>query len=691
MIEIVRGSTDNKPVCIKKLESYFYKNDSLSGVLYFGYPIVKEKTSIDALLITKEQGIIIFDLYEGDISNYSDRSEIRDEICNVIDSMLRKNKVLMDKRTPFFQINAFTYCPSLSHTQIDSIDSEIENVIIDLDELKSKNIVWEHSEKYEALLSAIQVATKIKTTTNRIIKYDESKGAILQKVENSIATLDMDQNKAIIETVDGIQRIRGLAGSGKSIVLALKAAYLYSLHPEYKIVICFNTRALKQLFKSYISKFVWAYTGEDYDESRLMILNSWGSFNDPGLYSMICSKCGLSFLSFDEAKKIAYYRGCSAQEVVYDDALDDIKDKKQELFDIILVDEAQDLPESFFHLCKSVIKKETGKLVIAYDELQNLTTGTSENINSFFKDINISNEENKPKRDIILPVCYRTSKEILVTAHALGFGIYSNKLIQLFDDPDLWKDVGYKIVSGSLTYGNEVVLERKEEASPNIYPPSTEENIICRSFSTKDEEADWIANSIEQNLNEDELSYKDILVIVLQNYDVDKYSGLLRSKLLDKEINTHVAGITTNTNTFYVENSITISSIYRAKGNEAAMVYIMGITDVSKKTNDYQEMKYRNNLFTSITRSKLWVRLSGVGDITNISREIEMIKRKNYKLAFKYPNEDEFKNMIKVYSEGKKRKEKDIKTILGEATYNTLLEKFGTHEKIMEMFGHLTY
>ena len=38
-----------------------------------------------------------------------------------------------------------------------------------------------------------------------------------------IRSPDMLQSKAVIETVDGVQRIRGLAGSGKTIVLALKA------------------------------------------------------------------------------------------------------------------------------------------------------------------------------------------------------------------------------------------------------------------------------------------------------------------------------------------------------------------------------------------------------------------------------------------------------------------------------------
>lgn len=53
----------------------------------------------------------------------------------------------------------------------------------------------------------------------------DSRGARLKRVDESIANLDQHQSQAVIETVDGVQRIRGLAGSGKTIVLALKVAY----------------------------------------------------------------------------------------------------------------------------------------------------------------------------------------------------------------------------------------------------------------------------------------------------------------------------------------------------------------------------------------------------------------------------------------------------------------------------------
>lgn len=45
--------------------------------------------------------------------------------------------------------------------------------------------------------------------------------------------------KAAFEIPEGPQRIRGLAGSGKTIVLALKAAYLHTQYPDMKIAVTF--------------------------------------------------------------------------------------------------------------------------------------------------------------------------------------------------------------------------------------------------------------------------------------------------------------------------------------------------------------------------------------------------------------------------------------------------------------------
>lgn len=63
--------------------------------------------------------------------------------------------------------------------------------------------------------------------------------------------------------------------------------------------------------------------------------------------------------------------------------------------------------------------------------------------------VTLKNNYNQAREDIILNVCYRNSRPILSTAHALGFRIYG-KIAQMFDDSNLWKELGYEIENGKL-------------------------------------------------------------------------------------------------------------------------------------------------------------------------------------------------------------------------------------------------
>ena len=92
-----------------------------------------------------------------------------------------------------------------------------------------------------------------------VVKSD-SKGAKLKLLEDTVANLDHKQSAAVIETVNGPQRIRGLAGSGKTIILALKVAYLHVKNPTWKIAVTFNTRSLKKQFEDLISRFTYRLT-----------------------------------------------------------------------------------------------------------------------------------------------------------------------------------------------------------------------------------------------------------------------------------------------------------------------------------------------------------------------------------------------------------------------------------------------
>ena len=649
MLEIVRGSFDRNEIVKGMLDKYFSNNaEKYEGILYLGYPIIGEGVSVDALWVSPTHSIVVFDLYEGIGSDYKSREEKRDFLYNEINSSLMTHKELMSRREKLYEISVYTFAPSCN-----SIADDADEVIVDLKSLDSKlNKSWKNPDRYNILLSAIQVATKIREGSVRDIKNPKSKGALLKEVENSIATLDVSQNKAVIETSPEIQRIRGLAGSGKTIILALKAAYLHSQNPDSIIVVTFNTRSLKHMFLSYINRFVWEYAKREPDFSKVRVLNAWGGLQDPGLYSEICDNCNIPYMNLKQAK--AYTLG-DPFEYVCKDALNRITGKEKPLYDIILIDEAQDLSGAFFKLCKKVLK-DNGRLVIAYDELQNLTTGSPVNIKETFEDVDFKNKPNEPKKDIILPVCYRNPREVIVTAHAIGFGIYresggKRELVQFFDNPDLWGDVGYEVLSGRLEGGEEVILSRTKESSP-FYGKYDQEDIIdCHRFSDADEEAEWVCSQIHQNIQNDELRMRDILVIIMATEQQEQYAGIFREILHTKyHFNSHIAGVTTSADSFFQDDSITFSGIFRAKGNEAAIVYIIGVQNCI--ANNGAIRKQLNRLFTAITRSKMWLRITGVGDsVMELENEIQKIKDNNYSLNFRYPTEEELNRIDKIYSD----------------------------------------
>ena len=154
-------------------------------------------------------------------------------------------------------------------------------------------------------LSAIESISAIRQSrTRRKVTSKGSRGDKLKALETSIATLDNPQSKAVIETVDGIQRIRGLAGSGKTIVLALKAAYLHAQHPEWRIAVTFNTRSLKGQFRRLINSFSLEQTGQEPDWDNLRIISAWGAAGGgerDGIYHQFCRANNVEYLDFRSA------------------------------------------------------------------------------------------------------------------------------------------------------------------------------------------------------------------------------------------------------------------------------------------------------------------------------------------------------------------------------------------------------
>jgi len=687
MIDVIRGAFD-KPISTKQLIESLQKLDLEQGTLYTGYPIIgsiDNKKALDAIFITPNYGMILFDIVEE--SQTSERDSTRNEIYNSMFSRLIGVKGLSEKRGRLnFNLTVLTYAPAWP----ERLENDDEELIINDDHLKKILYQLEDQENktnYNKILQAIQAITKLKQRPQRIVQHATSKGSILNIVEKSISNLDSHQSKAVIETALGIQRIRGLAGSGKTVILALKAAYLHSKYPEWKIGVTFYSRALKSQFKDLITKFTIEHKNEEPDWDKIKIMQAWGSPSDEGIYYNFCKINGREYYNYDQA--ITKYGRAEALEKISEEALISTPDPKAD-FDLILIDEAQDFSESFLRLCYNLVKPSdpnnvhNRRLVYAYDELQKLNDLSLRSPKEIFGEgIDFTNDLDKARQDVILQVCYRNSGPVLVTAHGLGFGIYRQvqnqvKLVTMFQEKQLWKDVGYKVVGGTLDLGSYVELARDSDTSPELMKAhvTIDDIIKFQSFNTVPEQNNWIADEIAKNIKEDELDYKDIIVIAPNALTAKSDTALLRSVLMQKGITSHLVGVSTSPDDFFMSQSIAFTSIYRAKGNEAAMVYIMN-TDYCFQ--GLELIKKRNILFTAITRSKGWVRACGVGDaMIGLSQEFDKIKQEQFQLNFQYPTEDEMNRLNIIHRELSGIEKKKISE--GQDELKSLLGKLESRE-----------
>jgi superfamily I DNA and RNA helicase len=463
--------------------------------------------------------------------------------------------------------------------------------------------------------------------------------------------------------VDGPQRIRGLAGSGKTVVLALKAAYLHARHPEWTIAVTFQSRSLYQQFRDLIRRFMYDQIEDEPDWSKLQILHAWGSSRDPGVYSTICGHYGTPPQSWRTAD--GKY-GSRAFEGVCEELVPVVRGQgPKSIFDAILIDEAQDFPISFFRLIYDVVPAPH-RIIWAYDDLQNLGDYVMPSERELFgadehgPRVALRNDPDKPKEDIVLPVCYRNTPWTLATAHALGFGIYRRQgMVQMFEEPSIWPRIGYELIRGTLALGSDVAFKRSTSSYPEYFAQLLTPNdaIQCQVFSHPDEQYAALAQAIQKNIEKDELDPTDILIVLPSAYTSRRTGASVMNSLSNHSISSHLVGVTTTRDEVFQPNSVAITHIFRAKGNEAPMVYVVHAEFCQL---GFELSRKRNILFTGMTRSRAWVRLYGVGEqMQELKEEVDEVFRRNFELDFLYPDKEKIKQLVRVHRDMSEEERKE--------------------------------
>ena len=502
----------------------------------------------------------------------------------------------------------------------------------------------EEIEEFESLL---QNAKSINARDERQISKETSLGYLIKKRSEMMNTYSLDQFNYINgEGHSTFCRIRGLAGSGKTIIMAKRMAFLHYRYPDLKFAFVFYTVSLKQTVQNLFQEFYKEYSpNNECNMDNVYFLHAWGSSSVPGFYSLICNKVGAQV----EPYELDFFQRNPFGQVC-ERLLGKIKEERLGVFDYVFIDEAQDFSVEFFKLVMKSLT-ETGAFSYAYDELQTLSFSSGiPSKKDIFGNITV--------RDIDLKTCYRTPKKILVSAHAFGMGIYRDDFettlpVNIPQDISIWKAIGYSSDPKQVRFGENVSFSRGEPFSKSFVP---EEPVVIQKFDNEEEQYAELYRQIKELIRHEDIKPEDIMIIDLDATDFENNFQLFRTyclsnlrkgngDLMNPLFKIHLLN---KTDRYYFkrDGSIPFTSIFRAKGNEANIVFVIN----SSKMFSLQSYA-RNRLFTAMTRSKFKVFIYGCSGTEKFINEYERIKQKNYCLCFKYPTREELNNIQKIAKE----------------------------------------
>lgn len=660
--------------------NYFQENEHVLGLeeaqLYYDFPILKDSDDrvviAKILLLSPNHGIIaISTLTTTSVANVGNELKWADtgldHVVSLIYSRLIKNKSLRKSRTELaFPTNTILFAPNLEEYP-DDVDLEA-GLIINFKQIESKlqncRIASSSSFDYNELVATIE-GTKgiIRSTPREVENLDSrSKGVLANKIEAEITRFDKRQKNGAMVVLDGLQRIRGLAGSGKTVVLTMKAALTHLRYPDANIVYTFYTKSLYQHIKRLITRFYRQIDDKDPDWSRLKVIHGWGGYRGEGVYFNACMANNVTPITLGEAKSRGADPFDYACKVLLANA------SIQPAYDYVFIDEGQDFPASFIQLCIRLADKN--RVVFAYDDLQTIFQASTPQL----KDIIGTDEKGNPSveltQDVVLYKCYRNPRELLVCAHALGFGVYG-RFVQMLENKEQWEDIGYKVIKGDFIAGSPTEIVRPESnslvtISMNQKP---DEIVHVGVYGSLDEEIDETVKGIKKDLDEG-LRPDDILVIAVDDRNAKRYLTQVAERLATFGINcNNIHDDSYGIRDFHREGQVTLSTVHKAKGNEAFMVYVLGVDALYAS---YAGVRERNVLFTAMTRAKGWVKVSGIGNsAAAFKAEINTALQNFPYLKFHYPSQEQLKIIKRDLAEKairKQKAERKLDEILDEMT-----------------------
>jgi len=714
------------------------KNILVEGKGIVGYRIptlgIPNKEDIPSFIIRSEKyGVVILDVVNfkitamdesGDYWTTSTNKEIfsRDIVSSqfyeTVVSKLKDDRNLYDlkkKKLITSDIRNYIIFPYNTKDEIASISSEPINEFICKEDIDSKLAeIFQINEDYSIKVNLLDIIDSLFENTyknnrkNKPVNDPRTNNDFIQKSLDYTFKLDEIQRQVAMQIPDGPQRIRGLAGTGKTVILSMKAALVHKDFPDYKILFIFNTQSMYNQIQRYVIDYYIHETKQNPNWSNLEILHAWGGREQQGLHYNISMKYGTRPRTYAETE---LRMSSDPLEKIYFDLLKETKGKLEPIYDVVLIDEAQDFSPSLFETIY-YLTKNPKRIIWAYDEFQSLKELKIKESDALFGKDKFDNP-NLPEsrlegqyvggidKDFVLPNSYRNPRINLMIAHGIGMGLYNQNEIVPIEDKTSWEARGYKIIKPEgktkFEYKDQVIAERLEEHSKNILEKLLVENgrnekelVSFTTFNSNRDELNQIVTKIIHLIKLQSVPPEEIVVI---NLDTGKNSKTefeyLRRELDKQEIKAITPGYIEKASHFKEPGFVTLTTPFRAKGNEANIVFIFNAQIVV----DNATYRMRNSFFVAVTRSRGWCYISGNGiKSLLLKQEIDSIIGNYPQFKFVFPKYEDIQRRIELISANKDLEtvETDIDKILADPIYRALLkEKIKRDEHTKQEFKRL--
>ncbi|PYI50282.1 3'-5' exonuclease [Paenibacillus flagellatus] len=385
---------------------------------------------------------------------------------------------------------------------------------------------------------------------------------------HNIKTMDLHQENMAKQIGDKHRLIRGVAGSGKTLVLASRAKMLAKTEPDWKIlVLCYGiplSRSLKQMIERMMNE----------PDDLFDLINPAPSVNEKG------SK--IEVYNFHE-----WLRNSLRMKDTDIPALLEKASKNEAIlptYDAIMIDEGQDFEADWLKLLGCCLNPDTQSLLLVEDRAQTIFKRKS----SLVQDIGLDFRG----RSKVLSINYRNTAQIVQFAW------------------DFYQEHSQL---------KKTVQEGSIEGVEIIPPQSTKRKgpePIIKSFRNIGEEMNFVSKSITFLQQEKRIPLQDIAILYrVKNSHQISYIDEIKRSLESHEL--PYTWITENAeskrNFVRDEPTVKISTIDSAKGLDFRVVFIVNVESMPFPLEEVEEREV-SLFYIGMTRALEWLFLTYSGE-----------------------------------------------------------------------------